>query len=391
MVFNVRKAAFIAASALVSIAAVEGNAAAQDVRSRGFYVAADVGAALPKQSNISGMGINASADFDTGWGGAAALGYQFERPFRTEFELGYRRAQVNGSGGMAQFGDADVASGMANAFYDFQNSSRFTPYLGLGLGIASVDFNQVGPFGTAQIDDTTTSLAYQGILGVGWHLSDSIDVYTDYRYFAATNPNFTTSSGTSVEGEYAEHRLSLGIRWSFGVSKHAAEARRPLERPTQQQARSDVAPVAEFETAAGGETEPSSPAPPRPIAEPAQKLAAAEPPSAKNPNIFRVYFGWNDATLDTKAMTIVRMAALEARNGGAARIEATGHADRSGPASYNLKLSMRRAESVRDELINLGVASNDIAIYWKGESQPAVPTADGVREPRNRRVVIVVK
>ncbi len=68
-----------------------------------------------------------------------------------------------------------------------------------------------------------------------------------------------------------------------------------------------------------------------------------------------------------------------------------GHADRSGSDAYNLRLSQRRADAVAAELVRQGVNRNDIGIQAFGESRPLVPTADGVREPQNRRVEIVLR
>jgi len=70
-----------------------------------------------------------------------------------------------------------------------------------------------------------------------------------------------------------------------------------------------------------------------------------------------------------------------------------GHTDRAGSPQYNIGLSQRRAESVQDYLADLGVTATELAgiqIRALGESQPAVPTADGVRLPENRRVVVRV-
>ena len=70
---------------------------------------------------------------------------------------------------------------------------------------------------------------------------------------------------------------------------------------------------------------------------------------------------------------------------------ATGHTDKSGPDSYNMALSLRRANTVKDALVREGVPATAISVIGKGETQPLVQTADGVREPQNRRVEIVIQ
>ncbi|MDP6843667.1 MAG: OmpA family protein, partial [Rhodospirillales bacterium] len=72
------------------------------------------------------------------------------------------------------------------------------------------------------------------------------------------------------------------------------------------------------------------------------------------------------------------------------RIDATGHADKSGTAANNLIVSKRRAEAVKKELMRQGVPEDWIVIAWKGESEPLIETPDGQRQPENRRVDIVI-
>ena len=66
-----------------------------------------------------------------------------------------------------------------------------------------------------------------------------------------------------------------------------------------------------------------------------------------------------------------------------------GHTDTVGSDAYNIRLSRRRAESVAARLERDGIPSSDIQIVAKGKRDLLVPTADGVREPQNRRVQIV--
>jgi outer membrane protein OmpA-like peptidoglycan-associated protein len=56
-----------------------------------------------------------------------------------------------------------------------------------------------------------------------------------------------------------------------------------------------------------------------------------------------------------------------------------------------LTLSKRRAEAVKAELMKLGVPIEALSVQWKGETMPMTQTADGVREPSNRRVEIILK
>lgn len=68
-----------------------------------------------------------------------------------------------------------------------------------------------------------------------------------------------------------------------------------------------------------------------------------------------------------------------------------GHTDRVGTDAANDELSRQRAEVVRRALMARGVAPQNIVVIGRGEREPIVATADGVAEPRNRRVEILVR
>ena len=101
---------------------------------------------------------------------------------------------------------------------------------------------------------------------------------------------------------------------------------------------------------------------------------------------YLVFFNWDSAVLTPEALEIARTAATNAGTLGSFRIELIGHADRSGPEIYNLGLSQRRADAVREQLIRLGIPEDAIPTLAKGETEPLVATPDGVRGPQNRRV-----
>lgn len=72
-------------------------------------------------------------------------------------------------------------------------------------------------------------------------------------------------------------------------------------------------------------------------------------------------------------------------------IHIVGHTDRVGTDSYNLKLSSRRANFVRDFLTFKGIKSSVLFVSFQGESRPLVYTEDEVAEPLNRRVEVMIR
>ena len=72
-------------------------------------------------------------------------------------------------------------------------------------------------------------------------------------------------------------------------------------------------------------------------------------------------------------------------------ISIIGHTDTTGSDEYNMRLSSARAESVRETLLSGGIRSDRIELRYHGKRDPIIPTGDNVREPRNRRVEVIVK
>lgn len=103
---------------------------------------------------------------------------------------------------------------------------------------------------------------------------------------------------------------------------------------------------------------------------------------------FVIYFSFNSTRLSRNSLAEISRAAAAIAEQGATRVLVTGHADAVGDETYNLILSMRRAQSVIDRLKSRGAAPTVIHADWKGEFDPAVPDVPNMPTPANRRVEI---
>lgn len=123
-------------------------------------------------------------------------------------------------------------------------------------------------------------------------------------------------------------------------------------------------------------------------------VAAMAPPAAAASaklNQYLVFFDFNRSNLDEGAAKLLQQAANSAKQSGVRAIKLTGHTDVAGGNDYNQALSERRAEVVRAELVKNGVPTNKITSSGVGEAGQLVPTADGIREPQNRRTEITLQ
>jgi outer membrane protein OmpA-like peptidoglycan-associated protein len=118
---------------------------------------------------------------------------------------------------------------------------------------------------------------------------------------------------------------------------------------------------------------------------------APQAAAPSNEKVFTVYFRFDRSNLTRDAQAVVKAAADYTRTGPVSKVLVTGYTDTSGSAAYNMKLSERRAKSTAKALAAAGVDKSKLSLAWKGKTELAVPTADGVKEPANRRSTIDVQ
>jgi outer membrane protein OmpA-like peptidoglycan-associated protein len=323
------KKSLIAAAVL---AAMPVMAQAQTLQYPGFYAGVEGGGNYMFNTTLQVPTFGTAANIypQIGYAFGGMVGYDFVGP-RVELEGAYRNSQSTVNTFGVNFGAAkDDISVMANLLYDFNAGGKIVPYIGAGAGVAFIKTSALG----ASAD--TTQFAYQGIIGVGYNIDPMFRVNLDGRYYGTTSPTF--AGGSSYQNNNIMAMLSLQVK--FGAPSVAV-------------------------------------APPAPVA-----------PQAPS---FMVFFDWDRSNLSAQALNTIKQAADAYKTKGSARITATGHTDKSGPDAYNMALSLRRANTVKDALVREGVPATAISVIGKGETQPLVQTADGVREPQNRRVEIVIQ
>jgi outer membrane protein OmpA-like peptidoglycan-associated protein len=123
---------------------------------------------------------------------------------------------------------------------------------------------------------------------------------------------------------------------------------------------------------------------PKPIAKKVEPPAAPPPAS----ELYLVYFDFDNAELSDAAKAVLETASSAAQKLKGVTMRVSGHTDLAGTADFNMELSKRRAIAVSEALIKAGVASTAVKAEAFGQTLPAIITADGVAEARNRRVEI---
>jgi outer membrane protein OmpA-like peptidoglycan-associated protein len=121
------------------------------------------------------------------------------------------------------------------------------------------------------------------------------------------------------------------------------------------------------------------------------EFAGALAAAPRAPLVYILYFQTGLTELDPRSRGNFAAAIAAAKGTTNVDISVVGHADATGSDPYNLALSLRRAETVRDALVAEGVASDIIEIAYHGANNPLIPTPRGVPELRNRRVEVTIR
>lgn len=159
-------------------------------------------------------------EFDPGVYVGGTLGYDF-RGIRLEGELSYRQNDMDSitdsAGPYAGVdGDVGIFAVMANAFMDLHNDSPVTPYIGGGIGLATVYLSDTiadgGPF---YDEDDDSVFAYQvgGGLGIALNRQTTLDL--GYRYFGTETARFSSPMYLSTKFDTESHNFAVGLRLRF--------------------------------------------------------------------------------------------------------------------------------------------------------------------------------
>ncbi len=216
----------------------------------GIYLSAKILAS--SQTNWSKLSLtnNANETFgiDEAWsqmllGLALGIGYDFypyhDVPIRLDLEYSMRNmwsgnSTIEASDGFRPIlvdyeASMNMRTLMLNAYYDFYNSSIFTPYVTAGFGLAFLDIN----LNTGQNSSgtnyaaTLTSPAWQIGAGVGVEITPNVSLDIGYKFLSFSNSDFATSdllppalgtTNTNIRNIGTAHEVALGLRYTFGGS-----------------------------------------------------------------------------------------------------------------------------------------------------------------------------
>ena len=236
-----------------------------------------------------------------------------------------------------------------------------------------------GSSGSFDSDDSLT------IFGSGGDLSDLAEAFATKALIAANGTEPDPEPGRDDDSAQARNRLLAAL--AEGKDRFALDAARAQTDYDCWMLNSAV----DSQAAAASQCRASFARSITKLENDTRPVAAMPAPAAAAPaRDYTVYFEFDSWTLTGEQLTVLQDAINTARAGGQSRITVVGHTDTSGSAGYNQALSLKRANVVTETLVQMGARRAAIQISGVGESDLAVQTPDGVREPKNRRAVVTL-
>jgi opacity protein-like surface antigen len=201
----------------------------------GPYVSGFLGVSLPVDTEVTstqyGPGTKTFTDrveFDPSISIGGSGGFDFGY-LRIEGELSYKNGEMSSITekiSQTRFANVDgrvgVSALMFNAFFDMRNPSPVIPYIGGGIGFATLNLGDT--YGTDTTtgyrerlyhSDTDTVFAYQVGAGLEIALTSMLSLDLGYRYFGTAKAQFNRNSSTATEVKFESHNASVGFRVKF--------------------------------------------------------------------------------------------------------------------------------------------------------------------------------
>lgn len=425
-------------------------AVAQD---SGVYLRGQAGYGIFTDADLSpdddqfGTGFNGEVVAEGNGALSLGIGYDYGNNWRVELgvdslynDLGAIGEQIQSSAKLR------TTSYMLNALYDFDDFGRWEPYVGAGVGFtegkANLTANDFPSSSNTVIrnpacvtaatsptlvracdtDSSDSVFSWNLIAGLGYKITERLHWDTNYKYtnmgdfdfdgtvatISAAGQQQTNPLSTDLD-DVASHTILTGFRYRFGaVTPPVPATVLPMlpiiETFTCSDGTTEVTDLTlcppELVTCSDGFTQVTDLAlcPPTMVtcpdgvtrvsdlaACPIVQVSLCEPQYRQEIIYYEFDKGQSAETRNTinRLLDIGQFCQVD-------NIRVVGHTDTSGPASYNVNLSNRRAADARSELVRQGVSEAIVTSEGKGETEPFVQTGDGVREQLNRRTEVLM-
>lgn len=312
-------------------------------------------------------------DADDGITYGFAIGKHFSDAISLELALDRGSFDLDGT----TSDDLDLTSLTLNALHIFARDRVVSPYVLIGAGAAHNDVENA---------DSHTHFMTQAGLGLMIQAGEKNDGALKFSLRPEVKARWTMPRDNDPQDKYLDYVAMLGFQFAFGEPRPApAPAPAPEPEPAPAPAPAPPPPPADSDGDGVTDDRDQCANTPRGVA-----VDTVGCPRRGSVTLQGVTFELNSANLTPGSRPVLDDVAADLKKYPRLRVELQGHTDSSGADAYNMQLSERRANAVRDYLISQGVSASQLTARGYGETQPVADNKTNEGRARNRRVEMAV-
>lgn len=290
---------------------------------------------------------------------------------RWSLELNVNTAELEAPGGF----EVDFHAASLDVLRVFARENAISPYLTIGVGAVRNDLDP------GRHADHFMAQAGVGLMARLWQNGSGTRTIN-------LRPELKARwDDSGREGYFRDYLATLGLQFSFGPQRVVAQPApaQPMMPAPAPAPEPRPAPPADTDGDGVVDSRDRCPGTPRGVAVDADGCEQKGSITLEG-----VSFELDSSDLTAASRPVLARIAADLKKYPRLRVELQGHTDSSGSDAYNLKLSERRAQAVREYLLAQGVSGEQVEARGYGEAQPIASNATAEGRARNRRVVMKV-
>lgn len=314
--------------------------------------------------------LDGDRNADDDWGVGLAIGKHFNEA--VSVELGVSRGKYD----LPAAAQLELTSYTIDALHIFARESRVSPFVSIGAGALH---------NAADGAEGHTHLLGQAGLGLMIQAAEKNDGALKFSFRPEVKARWSFPKDNDPQDKYLDYVAMLGFQFAFGDPRPqpAAPAAAPMPPPAPPPA--PPPPPKDSDGDGVFDNRDKCPDTPRGVA-----VDADGCPRRGSATLQGVNFEFDSAQLTAESRPVLDEVAADLKKYPRLKVELQGHTDSKGSDAYNLKLSDRRAQSVRDYLIAKGVGEQQLVAKGYGETEPVAENTTDAGRAQNRRVVMLV-
>lgn len=271
--------------------------------------------------------------------------------------------------------ELDLRAYSLDVLHNFLPRSRVSPYVSLGAGAL-----RTAPSG----QDSHTHIMGQAGLGLMIHVAEKDDGSLRFGLRPEVKARMAFPQDNDPQDKFLDYAAGLGFLFTFGSARPAPE---PVAQPAPPPAAPPPPPPPPRDTDGDGVIDDRDRCPDTPPGVAVDTDGCTRRGSA---TLQGVTFEFNSAVLTSASRPVLDVVAADLKRYPRLKIELQGHTDSVGNDAYNLRLSEKRAQAVREYLVSQGVGEQQLTARGFGESVPVAENTTEDGRAQNRRVVMTV-